>query len=236
MGLPSMASIKGLGAGILLWILAVPIFLFTLFPLMSSTSAGVSNIYLLSAAWNTEARKDTLLRIGYYGLCWVGGGKPTLCLATTGASAKSIADKHFPEDGRDDSIRGIQFALDLQRKVFVAFMTAGGLAWLVSLVLVTFIIISKGNAGRSWRYAARLLASVAAVLMVSSAWATNQAIKAMIVMDEYTAGDQRYFTAGNTLVALQWIAAILACVFAFGVNHVSGSGQREQVYTYNLGK
>ncbi|KAF4547614.1 Hypothetical protein D9617_39g039490 [Elsinoe fawcettii] len=233
MGLPTL---KGLSWGIALWILAIPIFLFTLFPLMSSTASGVSNIYLLSAAWNTEDRKDTVMRIGYYGLCWVGGGTPTLCLATTGTSAKSIAEKHFPEERRDDTIRGIQFALDLQRKVFVAFMTAGGLAWLVSLGLITMVILAKGNAGRSWRLAARLTASVAAVLMVSSAWATNQAVQAMMVMDSYTAGDQRFFTAGNTLVALQWIAAILACVFAFGVGHVAGQGQRESVYTYNMGR
>ncbi|PNS18185.1 hypothetical protein CAC42_3630 [Sphaceloma murrayae] len=230
------ATLRSFGGGILLWILSIPIFLFTLLPLISSTSAGVSHVYLLSAAWNTESRKDTLLRIGYYGLCWIGGGQSTVCVTTTGASARSIAENHFSEKGRDNTIRGIQFALDLQRSVFVAFMTAGGLAWLVSLILVTLIVLARGNASRSWRYAARLLSSSAAVLMVSSAWATGQAIRAMIIMDEYTAGNERYFTPGTTLIALQWIAALLTCIYAFGVGHVSAAGQNEQVYTYNLGK
>ncbi|KAG8631404.1 hypothetical protein KVT40_000544 [Elsinoe batatas] len=223
-------------AGLLLWLLSPLIFLLTLFPLMSSTSPSLSNIYLLSAAWNTESRQNTSLRIGYYGLCWVGGASPTLCVASTGKSAQAIAEKHFPEERRDDTIRGIQFALDLQRKVFVAFMTAGGLAWLVSLGLITMVILAKGNAGRSWRVAARMAASVGAVLMVASAWATTQAVRAMVVIDEYTAGEERYFAPGNTLVGLQWLAAILACGFAAGVGRVAGQGTRESVYTYNMGR
>ncbi|KAF2225460.1 hypothetical protein BDZ85DRAFT_307320 [Elsinoe ampelina] len=235
MALPT--SLRSASLGLLLWLLSPLIFLLTLFPLMSSTSPSLSNIYLLSAAWNTESRQDTSLRIGYYGLCWVGGGSPTLCVASTGKSAQGIAEAHFPEERRDDTIRGIQFALDLQRKVFVAFMTAGGLAWLVSLGLITMVILAKGgNAGRSWRVAARMAASVGAVLMVASAWATTQAVRAMVVMDEYTAGEERYFAAGNTLVGLQWVAAILACGFAVGVGRVAGQGTRESVYTYNMGR
>ncbi|KAF2149887.1 hypothetical protein K461DRAFT_281115 [Myriangium duriaei CBS 260.36] len=225
-------GLKGSLPVILIAILTIPIFLFTIFPLIGATTNSMSGLYLFSQAWNSQT--GSRLNVGYYGLCWknLGDTKINGCIGTTSKSAQDVAKKFFDmnQQGIDDIIAGIQLALDLQRKVFVAFMTAGGLAWFVSLILVGLIIVAKGNAGASWRAVATVFAYAGAVLMIASAWSTTSGVRALEVV---TLKDVK---AGTTLLALQWVAAILATVHAWAVSRVSSSSKKEDVYSYSMGR
>ncbi|GAM89277.1 hypothetical protein ANO11243_073140 [Dothideomycetidae sp. 11243] len=221
----------------LIAVLSVPIFLLTLFPLIASTSKSLDNIYLISLIWDNTVKPVVLLRVGYYGMCWK-NSPADVCLGTSSRSAKTIVSKVFgpnPSQSADD-IAGVQFALDLQRKVFVAFMTAGGLAWFFSLILVVLVIIAKGNAGASWRTVATWLASIGAILMVASAWSTTSGVRSLEVASAYLNPEPGFITGGNLLIGLQWAAAILTVIYAWAVSRVTSEGRKDDVYTYNMGR
>lgn len=238
----STPLVRTLGTGLALWILAIPIFLFTLFPLISSTAKTLSGIYLLEWQWYEPSNPSTKIwfRIGYYGLCWVGGDFHTSCVRTTGQSTSSIA-KHFNFDKNDsnyqNSLDTISFGLELQRSVFVAFMTAGGIDWLISLVLVTLVVLANGRAAGWLRTAAKFTAGSAAILMIASAWSTGQAVGALEAYAKY-GSFTNFMKGGNLLVGLQWTAAVLSCFFAWGVAHVCSrdGGKGDAGYSYDIGR
>ncbi|CAD0086984.1 unnamed protein product, partial [Aureobasidium mustum] len=210
MGLMSKA--RGLGLGIIIWALAVPIFLFTIFPLVSSTSTGTSGIYLLEYKWNDE--DHSWLRLGYYH----GGDR---CLTTTGRSSKNLV-KAFHIDTDHYSI--FDYPLKLQHDVFVAFLTAGGVIWLISLILISLVILKGSSAGRLIRSAAKITSLAGATLMIASAWATNSAVKALEVNPVAS------LQGGTLLYGLQWVAAILAFIFAYAVSSVADSEDGGKAY------
>ncbi|CAD0081618.1 unnamed protein product [Aureobasidium vineae] len=215
-----MSKARGLGLGIMIWALAVPIFLFTLFPLISSTSNGLSGIYLLTHKWNDD--DHSWLRLGYYGLCIVhskhGGDH---CMTTTGRSSKDLV-KGFNID--TDNKGTFNYDLKLQHDVFVAFLTAGGVIWFISLVFISLVILRGSSAGRLIRSAAKVTSLAGATLMIASAWATNSAVKALEVS---TNGSVQ---GGTLLYGLQWVAAILAFVFAYAVSSVADSEGGSKAY------
>ncbi|KAI4720126.1 hypothetical protein E4T48_03693 [Aureobasidium sp. EXF-10727] len=228
MGLTSKA--RGIGLGIMIWALAVPIFLFTLFPLISSTSTGLSGIYLLTHKWNND--DHSWLRLGYYadspykGMCIIhnkhGGDR---CMSTTGRSSKDLV-KGFNIDTDDKGT--FNYDLKLQHDVFVAFLTAGGVIWLISLIFISLVILRGSSAGRLIRSTAKATSLAGATLMIASAWATNSAVKALEVS---TNGSVQ---GGTLLYGLQWVAAILAFIFAYAVSSVAdleGGGK-----AYHLGR
>ncbi|KAG2161441.1 hypothetical protein JADG_001180 [Aureobasidium aubasidani] len=195
MGLMSKA--RGLGLGVIIWALAIPIFLFTIFPLVSSTSTGTSGIYLLTYKWNSDEHE--WLRLGYYGMCIVGGKHKDWCVTTTGRSGKDLA-KAFNIDTK--YAPDFDYPRKLQRDVFVAFLTAGGVVWFISLILIT---------------AAKTTSLAGATLMVASAWATNSAVRALEVVSTNS------IKGGNLLYGLQWVAAVLAFIYAYVVSSVADS-------------
>ncbi|KAI5196980.1 hypothetical protein E4T38_08232 [Aureobasidium subglaciale] len=145
------------------------------FPLVSATSTGLKGIYLLKYKWNSE--DGSWLRLGYYGLCIVGGKHSgDRCLTTTGRSGKDLY-KGFGID--IDNRKSFDLPLKLQHDVFTAFMTAGGLAWFISLILISLVILRGSSAGRLVRNAAEATSLAGATLMIASAWATNSAVKAL---------------------------------------------------------
>ncbi|KAG9685764.1 hypothetical protein KCU95_g9526, partial [Aureobasidium melanogenum] len=218
MGLMSKA--RGLGLGVMIWALAVPIFLFTIFPLVSSTSTGTSGIYLLTYKWNDD--DHSWLRLGYYGLCIVhnkhGGDR---CLTTTGHSSKDLVKAFHIDTDRNDQFN---YPLKLQHDVFVAFLTAGGVVWLISLILISLVILRGSSAGRLIRSAAKATSLASATLMIASAWATNSAVKALEVVSSGT------LQGGTLLYGLQWVAAILAFFFAYAVSSVADSEDGGKAY------
>ena len=254
-----MTRARGLGLGVLIWILAVPIFLFTrkssilsfkqhsisrnlpVFPLVSSTSMSTNGIYLLTYSWNSD--DNSWLRLGYYGeikhkldawpllrfqgLCIVGHNKKSgfkdHCQSTSGKSSKDLA-KHWSID--DTS--AFDYPLRLQHDVFVAFLTAGGIIWLVSLIMISLVILRGSSAGRIVRSISKITALCSAVLMMASAWATNAAVRAL----EATA-DGKEFKGGLLLYGLQWVGAILCFIYTYLVNSVADS---EDGKTYYLGR
>lgn len=128
----------------------------------------------------------------------------------------------------DDSQTLIKLALKLQSDVFVASMTAGGVAWLISLVLATLLVLAGSRAGRLLRLSAKTLALAAAMLMFASAWATGSAGKALEVAES-----KGTVQRGTLLVALQWIAAILSFAHAWAVTSVADdvdAGKGRDVY------
>ncbi|KEQ88308.1 hypothetical protein M438DRAFT_351597 [Aureobasidium pullulans EXF-150] len=210
MGLMSKA--RGLGLGVIIWTLAIPIFLFTIFPLVSSTSTGTSGIYLLTYKWNSDEHE--WLRLGYYGMCIVGGKHKDWCVTTTGRSGKDLA-KAFNIDTK--YAPDFDYPRKLQRDVFVAFLTAGGVVWFISLILITFVILRGSSAGRLIRSAAKTTSLAGATLMVASAWATNSAVRALEVASTNS------IKGGNLLYGLQWVAAVLAFIYAYVVSSVADS-------------
>ncbi|THX99806.1 hypothetical protein D6D03_06946 [Aureobasidium pullulans] len=229
MGLMSKA--RGLGLGVIIWALAIPIFLFTIFPLVSSTSTGTSGIYLLTYKWNSDEHE--WLRLGYYGelfaeryllgpladcpyegMCVVGGKHKDWCVTTTGRSGKDLA-KAFNIDTK--YAPDFDYPRKLQRDVFVAFLTAGGVVWFISLILITFVILRGSSAGRLIRSAAKTTSLAGATLMVASAWATNSAVRALEVASTNS------IKGGNLLYGLQWVAAVLAFIYAYVVSSVANS-------------
>ncbi|KAG9527804.1 hypothetical protein KCU97_g24477, partial [Aureobasidium melanogenum] len=140
------------------------------------------------------------------GLCIVhnkhGGDR---CLATTGRSSKDLV-KGFHIDTNNNSI--FDYPLKLQHDVFVAFLTAGGVVWLISLILISLVILRGSSAGRLIRSAAKATSLAGATLMIASAWATNSAVKALEVVSSGS------LQGGTLLYGLQWVAAILAFIFA----------------------
>lgn len=60
-------KVRNAGVGIILWVVAIPIFLFVLFPLASCTTDKLSGIYLMEFQWITETGKKLWFRVGYYG-------------------------------------------------------------------------------------------------------------------------------------------------------------------------
>lgn len=218
---------------VLLWALAIPIFLFILFPLASCTSSSLSEIYLTQFNWNEI--DNIWLKVGYYGICWT--GKNGTCVRTTGQSASHIVDHVFHNaTARQNDIDGVQFALNLESNVFVAFMTAGGLDWFISLILVSIVMLTDGRAGAVLRTAAKMTAASAAMLMVASAWATSQSVAALEALSSYTDGNA--VKGGTLLLALQWVAAILASLYSWGVFHVTNK-DADKVggnYSYKIGR
>lgn len=219
---------RGLRAAVIVWALAIPIILFTgksnasfllhrseltkrtVFPLVSCVSTPTNNIYLVSVLWNSD--DGTWLRIGYYGLCLV-SSTTSACATVTGRTSTSIAKKWGTTT--TDDIAGIESALNLQGEVFVAFMTAGGIDWLFSVVLATAVVLQSGRANRGLKAAAKVTAISTAMLMFASAWATNSAAKALSVAAGGSSVKQ-----GTLLIALQWIAAILSFFHAWAVTNV----------------
>ncbi|KAI5245047.1 hypothetical protein E4T42_06930 [Aureobasidium subglaciale] len=215
-----MSKARGLGLGVIIWALAVPIFLFTIFPLVSATSTGLKGIYLFKYKWNSE--DGSWLRLGYYGLCIVGGKHSgDRCLTTTGRSGKDLY-KGFGID--IDNRKSFDLALKLQHDVFTAFMTAGGLAWFISLILISLVILRGSSAGRLVRSAAEATSLAGATLMIASAWATNSAVKALEI------GSDRSMEGGTLLYGLQWVASILAFFFAYLVSSVADSDDGGKAY------
>ncbi|KAI5268874.1 hypothetical protein E4T47_07478 [Aureobasidium subglaciale] len=199
------------------------------FPLVSATSTGLKGIYLLKYKWNSE--DGSWLRLGYYGklilihaqgLCIVGGKHSgDRCLTTTGRSGKDLY-KGFGID--IDNRKSFDLPLKLQHDVFTAFMTAGRLAWFISLILISLVILRGSSAGRLIRSAAKATSLAGATLMIASAWATNSAVKALEI------GSDRSMEGGTLLYGLQWVASILAFFFAYLVSSVADSDDGGKAY------
>lgn len=166
------------------------------------------------------------------GMCLIRDGFPDTCTRTTGISAPRVAAKldiHDTESGTNQITIGD--LLKLQRGVLVAFMTAGGLIWLASLVFTTLVLIRGGVGSTAERTAARATAMIAAALMVASAWSTGQSAAAV----QYVAAVAT--RRGTSLIALQWCAAVLSCLFAWAVAKVTGAeAGRRGVETYGMGQ
>lgn len=195
----------------------------------------MSNIYLLEWQENEPNTDQTnWFRIGYYGICFLGGKSINTCVGTSGKSADKIWSDLF---GTSDGDTDAQIAIYLQRNAFVAFMTAAGIAWLISLFLATMIALTAGKAGRSWCFTAKLFASVSAILMVSASWATSSAIAAIEAFTKFGAANTAKLTGGTTLVALQWLAAILTCFYTWAVYHLCNDQEpKADTYSYNMGR
>ena len=214
----------------------MPIFLFILFPLVSCTSNGTSGIYLLEWKQTDLNNKTNWFRVGYYGLCWVGGdfsGKDQTCARTSGKSATSISKQVY---GLSSPTNDIKLALDLEKDVFVAFMTAAGVIWLVSLIGAILLIVRKGKAGVPVRLTAKLTAAISAILMVAASWATSSGVAALEALNRYSTFSSD-FKGGDLLVGLQWAAAVLACVYAYLVFRLANKDTaKEDTYNYNIGR
>lgn len=142
------------------------------------------------------------------------------CLTTTGRSSKDLV-KAFHIDTDHYSI--FDYPLKLQHDVFVAFLTAGGIIWLISLILISLVILKGSSAGRLIRSAAKITSLAGATLLVASAWATNSAVKALEV-------GSGFVQSGTLLYGLQWVAAILAFIFAYAVSSVADSEDGGKAY------
>lgn len=103
-------------------------------------------------------------------------------------------------------------------------MTAGGLAWFISLILISLVILRGSSAGRLIRSAAKATSLAGATLMIASAWATNSAVKALEI------GSDRSMEGGTLLYGLQWVASILAFFFAYLVSSVADSDDGGKAY------
>jgi hypothetical protein len=149
-----------------------------------------------------------------------------LCQTTTGRSGEDLA-KNW--NLRSNYVPVFNYILELQHSVFVGFLTAGGVVWLVSLILITLVIL-RGHFGERVvrnmvvvrkmtliRKMAVMTSLVAAILMVASAWATNSAAKALELAGH---GHGTAVKGGSALSGLQWVGAILAFVYAYAVSAV----------------
>ena len=120
--------------------------------------------------------------------------------------------------------------MKLQSDVLVAFLPAGAVIWLVSLILITLVILRGSSSGRLIRSTAKVTALASATLMIASAWATNAAAKALEVTD--SSGIQ----GGVLLYGLQWVGAILAFFYTWAVTHVADSEDNGKSSPYYLGR
>lgn len=133
------------------------------------------------------------------------------CTSTASHSAKSLAEHYGFSSSDKTAIASFQPAINLQRNGFVPLLTAGGVAWLISLVLVTLVILAGMRAVRVLRLATKLFAHAAFVLMVVSAWGIGTATSAIKDENDY-ALDGLGMKRGDLLLALQWVAAVLVCL------------------------
>lgn len=81
------------------------------------------------------------------------------------------------------------------------------------------------------------MANAAFVLMVASAWGICTATAAIRDLNNQ-ARDDHYFSRGNLLFALQWVAVVLVCVHAWAscaVANQAGSGGKGTPPPYYLG-
>ena len=169
-------------------------------------------------------------------MCWV-NGKQSQCYKTSTGSSKSLAQKIFHNTDAPN-VNGIDFGLDLQHNVFVAFMTAAGIDWLLSLVLASLCILAHQRAGKLLRTLAKVTSTSAAVLMIASAWATGQSVAALEALAKHSGADYNDLKGGSLLVGLQWTAAVLACFHAWGVVHVANKSEEDPFKdeTYRIGR
>ncbi|GAB7352759.1 hypothetical protein MBLNU459_g3108t1 [Dothideomycetes sp. NU459] len=210
-----MSAARGLGLDMVIYILAVPIFLFTLFPLISATSNRMSGIYIMEVDWQTLATT----RFGYYGICLKDSAKAWVCTSTAGTTPKSLSARFGEPDPDATLLTGFDLILSLQRNGFVALLTAAGLAWILSLVLATLVALAGVRAGRLLRFAAKLLAVAAFVLAVASAWGVGIATAAIAASEG--SADRDWIKRGDLLLGLQWVAAVLVGVHAWAVCKVA---------------
>lgn len=149
----------------------------------------------------------------------------TICHSTSSKSTSQVI-RLFNLDGNDDNNKtGISQLLRLQNRVFTAFMTAAGIFWLLSLVLVSVVIVTGGTGSRVFRTTTRTITFISVLLMVASAWSTGQAVAAV---NTYIS-EKALFRSGTTLIALQWVAAILNCFYAWAVTHVTSADRETKI-------